>query len=87
MNSIGQFVCLPIAGFLSDKYGRRTVFILGAMICGIFGLLKSLSFNYPMFVVFEFLGPALGSGFESAAFILCNTIVLVKLNYYQKHFY
>lgn len=72
MNSVGQFVSLPIAGFLSDKYGRRSIFVLGTMICAVFGLLRSLSLNYPMFLALEFLDPALGSGFYSAAFILCR---------------
>lgn len=42
--------------------------------CGVFGLIRSFSVNYPMFVSMEFLDPAFGSGHYSAGFILGNLI-------------
>lgn len=40
--------------------------------CGVFGLVRSFSVNYPMFISMEFLDPAFGSGHYSAGFILGN---------------
>lgn len=70
INNIGQFVCLPLTGFISDKYGRKTVFVLGILASGIMGFIRGFSVNYPMFAVFEFLEPALGSSVYSSGFIL-----------------
>lgn len=40
------------------------------VLSGLFGVIRSFSWNYPSFLVFEFLEPALGSGIFSAGFIL-----------------
>ncbi|XP_055299839.1 organic cation transporter protein-like [Sitodiplosis mosellana] len=54
VNNIGRFVFLPLNGLLSDKYGRLTVVIIG-MTCGsLFGLIKSFSTNYLMYICLEF---------------------------------
>ncbi|XP_055693803.1 solute carrier family 22 member 3-like [Lutzomyia longipalpis] len=68
-NNIGQFIALPITGFFSDRYGRKTALIIGTVICGIFGIIKSFSVNYPMFLSLELLEMALGSGAYSACFV------------------
>lgn len=60
-----------MTGYLSDIYGRRTVFILGTIASGTIGLIKSFSVNYTMFIILEFLDPAIGSGLYSAGFVLC----------------
>lgn len=70
INSIGQFLCLPLTGFISDRYGRKTAFVLGILFSGLFGVLRGFSVSYPMFVVFELLEPLLGAGVYSAGFIL-----------------
>lgn len=70
INNIGQFVCLPLTGFVSDRYGRRTAFVLGTVLSGLFGLIRSFSPNYIMFIILEFLEPAFGSGAYSSGFIL-----------------
>lgn len=43
---------------------------MSIVLCGTMGLLRSLSTSYSMFLAFEFLEPALGSGIYPAAFIL-----------------
>lgn len=43
---------------------------MAIVLCGVMGLLRSISTSYPMFLAFEFLEPALGSGIYPAAFIL-----------------
>ncbi|XP_055705285.1 organic cation transporter protein-like [Phlebotomus papatasi] len=75
INNIGQFVCLPLTGYFSDRFGRRTAFILGNLFAAAFGLIRSFSTNYIMFIIFEFLEPALSAGVYSAGFILGMELV------------
>lgn len=70
INSVGQFLCLPLTGFVSDRYGRRTAFVMGVLTAGLFGVLRGFSVNYYMFAVFEFLEPLFGGGVYSSGFIL-----------------
>lgn len=70
VNNIGQFLCLPLTGFVSDRYGRRTALIMGILTSGFFGVLRGFSVNYAMFVALEFLEPLFGSGVYSSGFIL-----------------
>lgn len=51
--------------------------VSSAFLAGIFGLLRSFSTSYIMFVIFEFLEPAFGSGVFSSAFILGKNIFLI----------
>lgn len=51
------------------------IFILGLFSCAIVGLLKSVSFNYTMFLVLEFVDAGLGSGTFMGAFVLGMELV------------
>ncbi|GAB0089512.1 solute carrier family 22 member 3 [Sergentomyia squamirostris] len=75
INNVGQFVCLPLTGYFSDRFGRRTAFILGNVFAAFFGLVRSFSTNYIMFIILEFLEPALSAGVYSAGFILGMELV------------
>ncbi|XP_059622392.1 organic cation transporter protein-like [Phlebotomus argentipes] len=75
INNVGQFVCLPLTGYFSDRFGRRTAFILGNFFAATMGIIRSFSPNYVMFIVFEFLEPALSAGVYSAGFILGMELV------------
>lgn len=70
INNVGRFCGMPMAGLVSDRYGRRTVLLAGLALAGVMGLLRSLATNYVFFVVFEFLDPLCYAGLFSAAFIL-----------------
>uniref|UniRef100_A0A1Y1KD84 Major facilitator superfamily (MFS) profile domain-containing protein n=1 Tax=Photinus pyralis TaxID=7054 RepID=A0A1Y1KD84_PHOPY len=70
VNSIGQFVGLPIAGFFSDRYGRLTTLIVAIVSSGIFGIIRSFSPSYIFFCVFEFLDSAFGAGAYTCGYIL-----------------
>lgn len=83
INNIGQFVCLPLTGFISDQYGRKFVFVVGILASGLFGFIRGFSVNYPMFAVFEFLEPALGSSVYSSGFILGNAKSIFALYLYH----
>lgn len=80
INNVGQFVCLPLTGFISDRYGRKRAFILGILAAGLLGFIRAFSVNYTMFVIFEFLEPAFGSAVYSSGFIL-GKIARVNFKY------
>ncbi|XP_060819832.1 solute carrier family 22 member 21-like isoform X1 [Bombus pascuorum] len=70
INNVGQFVGLIFAGYISDKYGRRTILTLTTFLSGISGLIHSFSVNYWMFLAFEFIDATVAAGIYSAGFIL-----------------
>ncbi|KRT81778.1 membrane transporter [Oryctes borbonicus] len=69
-NVIGQFIGLPITGVLSDKYGRRTVLVLGTLLCAIFGIARAFSKSYLLFCILESLDAAALSGTYVCSFLL-----------------
>uniref|UniRef100_A0A1B0DMI4 Major facilitator superfamily (MFS) profile domain-containing protein n=1 Tax=Phlebotomus papatasi TaxID=29031 RepID=A0A1B0DMI4_PHLPP len=75
INNIGQLVCLPLTGYFSDRFGRRTAFVASCVFAALFGVIRSFSTSYLMFIIFEFLEPALGSGVFNAGFILGMELV------------
>ncbi|XP_060866747.1 organic cation transporter protein-like [Metopolophium dirhodum] len=70
LNNIGQFFSLPISGFLSDKYGRKNIIIVGSVLAATCGILRGLSINYTMFMVLEFFDAFFSGGVYSATFIM-----------------
>ncbi|XP_056632745.1 organic cation transporter protein-like [Diorhabda sublineata] len=74
----GELVGLSYSGFISDRYGRKTILIAGVLLSTLCGILKSLSVSYTMYVIMEFLDPALGAGMYNAAFILAMEFVAPK---------
>ncbi|XP_029034446.1 solute carrier family 22 member 21-like isoform X1 [Osmia bicornis bicornis] len=78
INNVGQFVGLIFAGYISDRYGRRTVLTLITSLSGISGLIHSFSVNYWMFLAFEFIDATVAAGIYSAGFILGMEMAGVK---------
>lgn len=78
INNVGQFVGLIFAGYVSDRYGRRTLLTIATFLSGITGLIHSFSVNYWMFLVFEFIDASITAGDYSAAFILGLEMAGVK---------
>ncbi|XP_054013938.1 organic cation transporter protein-like isoform X2 [Hylaeus anthracinus] len=78
INNVGQFVGLIFAGYVSDRYGRRTILTLTTFLSGISGLVHSFSVNYWMFLAFEFIDATVAAGIYSAGFILGMEMVGVK---------
>ncbi|KAG5308113.1 S22A4 protein, partial [Acromyrmex insinuator] len=70
MQNIGQFVGLMFAGYISDRYGRRTFLTVATSLSAVSGLIHSFSVNYWMFLAFEFLDASMAAGIYSAGFIL-----------------
>ncbi|XP_022114524.2 solute carrier family 22 member 6-B [Pieris rapae] len=75
LNSVGAMVALPLAGFVSDYFGRRISIVFFAFNIVIIGILKAYSVNYVMYLVTQFAHTAFGGGIFSAAYILAAEIV------------
>ncbi|KAH8373949.1 hypothetical protein KR200_004470, partial [Drosophila serrata] len=75
INNVGQFVGIPLGGFFADRYGRRTMLAIAGTLSASMGILRSLSSNYFMFMVFEFLDMAVGSTLFPTAFLLAIELV------------
>lgn len=74
-NNAALFIGLPMMGFLSDRCGRKSIFIWGLFACGLVGLLKSFMQHYVTFVALEVLDAFLGSGTFMGAYVLAMELV------------
>lgn len=70
LNNIGQFVGIPIGGYISDRYGRRTALAFGGFVAAFLGIIRSFATSYTFFVVFEFLDSMASSPLYSVCFIV-----------------
>ncbi|CAH2049547.1 unnamed protein product, partial [Iphiclides podalirius] len=75
VHNAGFFVSIPLTGLLSDKFGRRVALVFACVASGLFGAARALSTSYDMFIVLEFLEPALGGGVYTACFVLALELV------------
>ncbi|XP_054734015.1 organic cation transporter protein [Anastrepha obliqua] len=75
INNIGQFVGIPVGGFFADRFGRRTMLAVGGFLSAVMGIIRSVSSNYYMFIVFEFIDMAVGSTLFPTAFLLAIELV------------
>ncbi|KAJ2949594.1 hypothetical protein O0L34_g15514 [Tuta absoluta] len=75
VHNAGFFLSIPLTGLMSDRLGRRMAVIFACVANGVFGVIRALSVNYEMFVVFEFLEPAFGGGVYTACFVLALELV------------
>jgi len=78
INNVGFIIGLPLSGYISDRYGRRTMMI-GSVLCSlVFGLVKSFSPSYTFFLMLEFLDMCFGGGTYSATYILGMEMLTAK---------
>ncbi|RZC37106.1 solute carrier family 22 member 1 [Asbolus verrucosus] len=70
INNVGQFFGLFISGVISDRFGRKVVFIMGLVVCGICGLIRTVAPTYIWFLVLEFLDAIFGAGSYVCGFII-----------------
>ncbi|XP_023943090.1 organic cation transporter protein [Bicyclus anynana] len=75
IHNAGFFISIPLTGLISDKYGRRLALVFASVANGVFGVIRAFSLNYEMFIVLEFLEPALGGGVYTACFVLALELV------------
>ncbi|XP_078497458.1 solute carrier family 22 member 7-like [Lissotriton helveticus] len=60
---IGVTVGAVLIGYLSDRYGRRTMLLVCCVCSVVFAMTAAVALNYPMFVVFRSLSGVTLSGF------------------------
>lgn len=77
-NNFGRFIFMPVMGLLSDRYGRRTILIVGVFGSSVFAYIRSFAPDYLTFLIFEFLDAGIGSVTYSASFILAMEWIGVK---------
>lgn len=70
IHNIGMLVSLPIFGYISDRWGRKTALTLSSTLVGAIGSMKAFSVSYEMYVVVEFLETVAGASAFPAAYIL-----------------
>ncbi|MNO72406.1 Multidrug resistance protein 3 [compost metagenome] len=70
--TLGLAISVPIAGKLSDRYGRRLLFIIEVTLFGLGSLLVALSPTFTFFIISRFV-QALGGG---GIFIIASSYVL-----------
>ncbi|MFT0801474.1 MFS transporter [Bacillus swezeyi] len=73
--TLGLAVSVPIVGKLSDRYGRKKLFIIEVLLFGIGSLLVALSPNFPMFLLARMI-QSLGGG---GIFIIGSSHILTTL--------
>ncbi|KPI91070.1 Solute carrier family 22 member 1 [Papilio xuthus] len=72
VHSFGYMVGLLIVGPLSDRFGRKNAFIMTGVLGGVFGVARSFSHSYWLYIAFEFLEAFIGDCC-SPAYILSYT--------------
>ncbi|XP_050348785.1 organic cation transporter protein-like [Nymphalis io] len=75
LNSVGTLLVLPITGYISDRFGRKTALVISVFNVGLFGLIRAFSVNYTMYVVLQILQTTLGAGTFSSAYIFAAELV------------
>ncbi|KAM8708241.1 hypothetical protein ACLKA7_015243 [Drosophila subpalustris] len=75
VNNIGQFVGIPLGGYLADRYGRKLILVVMGVLSAVCGLARSFAPDYYSFLSFEFLDMAVGSTLFPTAFLLAIELV------------
>ncbi|PNF42896.1 Organic cation transporter protein [Cryptotermes secundus] len=70
VNNIGQFVGFPVAGYFSDRVGRKTTLLVSIVVTCLLGVLRSLAWCYEAFLFFEFVVAAFSGGIYNSGFVL-----------------
>ncbi|XP_017049194.1 organic cation transporter protein-like [Drosophila ficusphila] len=75
VNNIGQFVGIPLGGYLADRYGRNFILVAAGVLSAFAGLARSFAPEYYSFLSLEFLDMAVGSTLFPTAFLLAVELV------------
>ncbi len=68
-----QFLCAPLLGALSDRYGRRSVLLLSSAGLGLNYLITGLAPTLPVLLCARLLGGATGASFSVASAYVADT--------------
>ncbi|KAJ9576878.1 hypothetical protein L9F63_006549, partial [Diploptera punctata] len=70
VNNVGQLIGFPLAGYFSDRYGRKSTLLVSILVTCVLGLLRSLAWNYEAFLFFEFVVAGFSGGIYNSGFVL-----------------
>ncbi|XP_014287987.1 organic cation transporter protein [Halyomorpha halys] len=70
INNVGTFIGLPLAGILSDRFGRKRVVVTAVVVSSVIATLRSFSMNYIQFIILEFMDALASAGTYVGIFIL-----------------
>ncbi|XP_045769455.1 organic cation transporter protein-like [Maniola jurtina] len=73
--NIGMFLTLPLTGYVSDRYGRKTALAINVFNLGLFGLMRAFSVNYTMYLTLQIVQATLGTGLYSSGYIIATELV------------
>ncbi|KAI5645207.1 sugar transporter domain-containing protein [Phthorimaea operculella] len=74
IRTVGTLLALPITGYISDRWGRRTAMVIHVLIAAFVGTLRVFANTYVGFVISQFF-EASGFGAMSCAYIMSMEIV------------
>jgi MFS family permease len=69
LSNVGTLLVLPITGYVSDRFGRRIALVISVFNIAVFGIIRSFSVNYTMYLVFQIAQTTFGAGTFSSAYI------------------
>lgn len=75
LNSAGGMVALVLAGFISDRLGRRVSIVFFSFNVALMGVIRAFSVNFAMYTALQFMQTAIGGGAFSAAYIMAAEVV------------
>ncbi|XP_047025098.1 solute carrier family 22 member 6-like [Helicoverpa zea] len=70
VHNIGMLISLPIMGFVSDRWGRRSALVVSGCGAGLLGLAKSFAGSYHAYLLAELLETVFGASVYPCAFVL-----------------
>ncbi|KAI5633324.1 major facilitator superfamily domain-containing protein [Phthorimaea operculella] len=70
VRTAGVFVAMPLAGYISDRWGRRTALVICSFNTAWLGAVRYFTNTYIGFIVSEFFEAVLGAGAFTSAYIL-----------------
>nr|XP_034829229.1 solute carrier family 22 member 7-like [Maniola hyperantus] len=73
--NIGMLLALPITGYVSDRFGRKTALVICVFNLGLFGFMRAFSVNYTMYLILQMMQMTFGYGAYTSAFIIATELV------------
>ncbi|XP_017049195.1 organic cation transporter 1-like [Drosophila ficusphila] len=75
VNNIGQFVGMPLGGYMADRYGRKFMLVVSGALSAFAGLARSNAPEYYSFLSLEFVDMVVGSTLYQTAFLMAVELV------------